>query len=914
MFLSRFPISTRLVFLAGTLLAVLVGSNLYLDRRLADSAGTLDEQARFVSVLKAANAANKAFGDLKYWLTDLSVSLLMQSEQKAKQARGRLQAALQDLESHDPEIPLIVGREVDALVEQMERAVEAYTNDQRVLGNSLMARARIHIDSIDQHLSTFVDRLESEARTRTGQGLASANRAVSTSRWIIALASVLGLGLTVFVLRSITGPLGRLVTSMAEITRGNLDAGIPAETHDEIGAMTRTLTMFRDGLLERERLASEREAARQALQKAQTQLTEAIEASSEAFVLFDADDRLVICNQKYRDLYEGMDTEVGPGAYYPDICRRVAESGLVVSARGRMEEWLQDRLRRHKDPPGPYEYALADGRWLRVSEHKTEEGGIVGVFTDITDLKSREAQLAELVEHLEEARDQAMQATRAKSRFLANMSHELRTPLNAIIGYSEMLEEDAEERGDQAAMADLARIHTAGHHLLSLINEILDLAKIEVGKMDLYLEDIDLPVLFDQIIDTVRPLTESNGNRLQVDIPPDLGIYHSDQTKLRQIVLNLLSNAAKFTEQGTVRLMARREQRAGRGWLCIEVADTGIGMTPEQLDRVFDEFAQADASTTRKYAGTGLGLSISKRFCEMLGGELTAESRPGAGSTFTVRLPADGAAASRDTPPVAAPAAAADDGACKVLVIDDDPVVRELITRILGKEGFQVASAGTGREGLELARQLRPDIISLDVLMPGMDGWSVLVQLKEDTQTAETPVVMLTILDEKKVGYTLGAADYLNKPIDRGRLIGVMQKHCRGRLAGPVLVVDDDAAVRDLVRVTLEKEGVEVDTAENGRLALDYLAQALPRLILLDLMMPVMDGFEFLETLKSRPEWASIPVVVVTARDLSPADHERLNGLVRNVISKGRYSESELLDKLRHAIDRVSVRRRREEG
>lgn len=906
--MSRLSITARLIMLVALMLCVFVATNYFLNTRLAQTAYILGDEADFVTRLTVANAANKAFGDLKYWLSDQSVSLLMMSERRAKDARGRLDAALGNLSRFDPDTAAIISREVDALETQMRLAINAYTENSRVLGNSLVAKARTHVDTIDKQLTLLVSRLEQEALNTSSRAVDQTARTVHTANLIVLLATIFGLGLTVYVLRSITGPLQRLVTSMQEITRGNLEVDIPEETHDEIGAMTRTLRMFRDGLLERERLASEREAARVALARAEGQLAEAIESISEAFVLFDAEDRLVLCNRKYRELYEGMDVEIRDGASYPDLCRSVVESGMVLSARGRMEEWLNERIKRHLSPHGPYEYELSDGRWMRVSERKTHDNGIVSVFTDISDLKSREMQLAETVEHLKEARDQAMQATQAKSQFLANMSHELRTPLNAIIGYSEMLEEDARDRGDEEGVADLKKIHSAGRHLLSLINEILDLAKIEVGKMELYLEDVDLSELLDEVTSTILPLVESRGNTLQRDIEEDLGIVRTDQTKLRQMLLNLLSNAAKFTENGQVKLTARHDMREGEAWLVFAVEDTGIGMNSEQLSRVFDEFAQADASTTRKYGGTGLGLSISQRFCRMLGGTIEVSSEQGKGSVFAIHMPAASREQQEADNVIQAPSAdyASEPGQCKVLVIDDDPVVRELITRSLGKEGFQVVNASAGSEGLSLAKQIKPDVISLDVLMPGMDGWTVLMKLKEDAETADTPVVMVSIVDEKKIGYTLGASDYLTKPVDRSRLLHVMEKHCRGRFTGPVLLVDDDAGARELTCSTLEKEGVEVMQAGDGHQAIELLEQVLPQIILLDLVMPVMDGFEFLEALKARPEWQAIPVVVITAKDLSEADHERLNGKVMNVIGKGKYTESDMLKMLQRVVRQVS--------
>jgi CheY-like chemotaxis protein len=433
--------------------------------------------------------------------------------------------------------------------------------------------------------------------------------------------------------------------------------------------------------------------------------------------------------------------------------------------------------------------------------------------------------------------------------------------------------------------------------------------------MELYLEDVEVAGLLDEIASTIIPVIESRGNKLRLNVPADLGNIRTDQTKLRQMLLNLLSNAAKFTEQGEVSLTVRRAAQHGVDWLAFEVQDTGIGMTPEQLGRVFDEFAQADASTTRKYGGTGLGLSISQRFCHMLGGDIEVSSEPGKGSVFTIHIPADSSAQAEaedalHAPVPALPGCAADNGQCRVLVIDDDPVVRELITRFLSKEGFQVINASAGSEGVELAKQYKPDVISLDVLMPGMDGWSVLTRLKESEETADTPVVMVSIIDEKKIGYSLGAADYLTKPIERDRLIHVMEKHCRGRFTGPVLVVDDDAVARELTSAMLEKEDVDVVQAGDGRQALALMGELLPQIILLDLMMPVMDGFEFLEELKKHAQWQSIPVVVITAKDLTDADHERLNGKVRSVLGKGAYSESELMTMLQRAVRQAAAAHR----
>jgi adenylate cyclase len=534
----------------------------------------------------------------------------------------------------------------------------------------------------------------------------------------------------------------------------------------------------------------------------------------------------------------------------------------------------------------------SQGRWVQISERRTEDGDTVAIYSDITELK--------------EARDEAMRAAEAKGAFLANMSHELRTPLNAIIGITEMLREDAEDEGRDDLVEPLGRIHRAGGHLLHLINEILDLSKIEAGRLELHLEDVDLAALVAEVAATAESLAAANRNRLRVDYPGDIGTLPSDATRLRQIVLNLLSNACKFTEGGEVLLTVRREPAA----ITVSVADTGIGMTGEQLGRLFQEFSQADSSTTRRYGGTGLGLAISRRLARLMGGDITVESAPGVGSTFTVRLPAAAAVAPCAPAPVREAVAAtlprsSRAEAPKVLVVDDEETVRDLMRRFLARDGFDVVTARDGREGLELARQLRPALITLDVLMPGLDGWSVLQALKADPVLAPIPVVMLTILDEKNRGYALGAADYLTKPIDRERLRALLARHCGSTSRRHVLVVDDDGEARRWLARALVAEGWQAREAADGRAALASLRERRPDLILLDLLMPEMDGFEFLARLQAEPGGPRIPVVVVTAADLSEDDHRRLNGAVEKVLLKQAHDRDRLLATVRELVARV---------
>ena len=506
-------------------------------------------------------------------------------------------------------------------------------------------------------------------------------------------------------------------------------------------------------------------------------------------------------------------------------------------------------------------------------------------------------QNARLFREIAEKGKQLEVASQLKSQFLANMSHELRTPLNAIIGVTEMLHEDAVDLKREDELEPLERVLRAAKHLLALINDILDLSKIEAGKMDIHIESFAIAPLVNDVVQTIGTMATKNGNKVVIDCAADLGTMRADQTRIRQALLNLASNANKFTEKGTVTIGARRGIEAGREWVRMAVTDTGIGLTPEQMGKLFQDFVQADASTTRKYGGTGLGLAISRRFCQMMGGDITVTSELGRGSTFTIRLPAEvgavqPAAAVRDA--VAARPGAAASGAPTVLVVDDDPTVREVIERHLTREGFAVVTANGGQEGLRLARELHPAAITLDVMMPDLDGWTVLAAIKGDPELADIPVILVSIVDEKKRGYALGATDYLVKPVDRVKLSGVLHNIC-GATGRQVLLVDDDDILRRGMRHALEKDGWEVAEAENGRIALARLAEARPDIIMLDLMMPEMDGFEFLVEMRSRAEWRDIPVLVVTAKDLTTEERARLNGDVERVLQKGSSELDEML-------------------
>ena len=860
----------------------------------ADSAAAFDRLNAAIKDLtpleQIQQEAGIAFETLVRAANAPTVETLAQIREDATRSLQRIDSLFSDI---DPDVSLalitplsrlrrnIIGTSSIVAVRQIE--IETGQEGRRLT---------IENSALSAQLSKAVESLVAESK----KGIASATERTGHVLQVgrIGLLSVVVLSLIssvvivwAYVGRNIVARLTRLSERMLTLAAGDLKSPLPQGGADEIGRMAEALGVFRTTAIEME------ETNLKEIREARARLTEAIETISEGFSLFDAEDKLIVCNSRYRELFASHADVIVPGVSFETILRTATERGLINDAEGHRDAWIAERLARHHAANETHVQRRSDGRWIQVNERKTTNGGVVAIYADITALKQHEAELAA-------ARDAADEANRTKSSFLANMSHELRTPLNAIIGYSEILQEDAADKGDKEPIKDLQKIESAGRHLLELINNILDLSKIEVGKMDVFIEPVDIQALVKEVLSIVKPLTDKNENVIEVICPTDIGSFRSDQTKVKQCLLNLLSNASKFTSKGRLTLTVARD---GGSQVRFGVSDTGVGMTEEQLARLFQAFSQADASTTKRFGGTGLGLAITKHFCTMLGGDVTVESTPGKGSTFTIRLPDQGVAPAAVELP--APAAAMADGRATVLVVDDDPLVCGLLTRTLENEGYRVISAANGVQALALAREHRPQAITLDVLMPQMDGWGALKELKADADLRDIPVIMVTVLNERGMAIPLGAADFVTKPVDRQRLTAILRDHCVNPGSTSILVVEDNLPTRDALCRSLANMGYAAYAAVNGRKGLDWLANhPTPSLILLDLLMPEMDGFEFLRDLRKQPAFVDVPVIVVTAKELTAEDVRILSGQTERIITKDQTYLTELAAAVRESLAR----------
>ena len=750
------------------------------------------------------------------------------------------------------------------------------------LGQLRETQSNVDVGALKDDLVKDLQENEREQRAQMRTAVATikstARKQSLNAVGIGALACLVLVFFLVQLTQRVVRPIAALSRLTGEVAKGNLNAQLDIRKlgRDEVADLTKAFREMTNGLKE--------------TTVSKGYVDRIIESMAETLVVVSPDGKITFSNGASMDLlgYEPREL-VGRNStvMFPDantmLSASTAGGGILTDVET--------------------VYISKDGREIPVSVSASamiSDSGELQAFVclaqDMTERKKAREELQRANDDLAEARDVALAANQTKSQFLANMSHELRTPLNAIIGYSEMLQEEAEDMGEATFVDDLKKIQAAGRHLLGLINDILDISKIEAGKMQIFLEDFQIVPTIADVVTTVRPLVEKNANELELRCPEDIGVMHADVTRVRQVLFNLLSNACKFTKEGRITLEAIREKAADGEWMVFKVSDTGIGMSPDQVAKLFKPFTQADASTTRKYGGTGLGLTISKYFCNMMHGDLTLESEYGKGTTFTARIPAvveekQPEAATSET---AAPPKESAGEKQTVLVIDDDPDARDLLGRFLVKEGFHVESAANGPDGIRMAKELLPVAITLDVMMPNMDGWQVLNALKGDPELAAIPVFMVTMVENRSLGYALGVSEYLRKPIDYSRLSDLLKKYVSETENPQVLVVEDDESVRGVMRKALEKQGCRVLEAENGRIALDRLKVERPTLILLDIAMPVMNGFEFLHEFKQVHEWAGIPIVVLTSKDLTAEEIEQLEGQVKAVVQKRGTSPEEL--------------------
>tara|TARA_B100000242_G_scaffold204014_1_gene147942 strand:+ start:2666 stop:5680 length:3015 start_codon:yes stop_codon:yes gene_type:complete len=516
-----------------------------------------------------------------------------------------------------------------------------------------------------------------------------------------------------------------------------------------------------------------------------------------------------------------------------------------------------------------------------TSDEKAEEASVEMMELAFSRMSDEVNALIDLkTKEMATARDEAREASSAKSRFFANMSHELRTPLNAIIGYSEMLLEDCEDLGNDEMVPDLKRITNSSKHLLSLINNVLDLSKIEAGKMDMYFTPFNIDTMIETIKDVSGPLASKNNNEFIIKNNVK-GEMTSDETKLRQCIVNFLSNAFKFTENGQVALVIGSKNIDKKEYVNFDIKDTGIGMTEDQLGKLFDTYTQAERSTSAKYGGTGLGLSISKHFAEMMGGGVEVSSKVGEGSTFSIFVPRVSLDEEQieeedfENPEI-------QKGDEYILLVDDDKATHDVVKRAIKKEGHTVFSCFDGDEGIEQARKVEPKLILLDVLMPGRDGWSVLKELKKDKKLKNIPVVITSVLNEESLASSLGADDYMKKPIDRTFFLNIVKRYITEK-DQKVLIVDDDENTRDLLNKILNNEGYLSIDAKNGEDALERVKEK-PDLIVLDLDMPKMDGFEFIE--RTQEDGIKIPIVVFSGKDITAVEEKMLSKFTEGIVKK----------------------------
>ena len=476
-----------------------------------------------------------------------------------------------------------------------------------------------------------------------------------------------------------------------------------------------------------------------------------------------------------------------------------------------------------------------------------------------------------------------------RAAFVASMGHGLRTPLNAIIGYSEMLAEEAADTGETKAVTDLGKITESGRWLLSQINDLIHFSRLEAGRLSAHVERFNMPVMIEDLVHTLQPTLTSRRNVLDVSVGDEVAALVADAGKIRTCIRHVLTLAARSTESGSIQLDVSLDYDQHSDWMTVRIRDDGRGLTDDEQERLFEPFAGGDNPVS------GLGLALAKGLLGVLGGSIELESRVGRGTTAMLRIPV------QVPPPTRTEGHLLVGAEASILLVDDDPSVHDMLRRHLDKAGYSVITADDGAVALDLARSEQPDAILLDVTMPGMSGWTVLAALKADSDTEHIPVIICSFVDDESRGFSLGASDYLTKPVRRTTLLDAVAKH-RRHTASQILVVDDDETTRSLLARMLQRGGWEVSTASNGREALTRLTEMHPDAIVLDLMMPVMDGFEFLQHLQRTEQWEDVPVVVITAMDLGDVEKRGLVGRVTKVMQKGAYSGDDLLSELQRRI------------
>lgn len=726
----------------------------------------------------------------------------------------------------------------------------------------------------------------------------------------------------IFLKKSITKPIDNLVDSVGLLSRQEVDREVYKEAGGELSYLARSIKRMAQSITDREYQLKQSEARTRML----------LNSTAEAIYGIDIDGNCTFANPACVSLlgYCSINHMLGLNMHYL-IHHSNADYSPQLLGCSPISKTLKYGSKEHRDDDViwridgsffPAEY------WSFPTLQNNKIVGAVVTFFDISERKRNETELRFHREHLEElveqrtkeltlARDQAREASKIKSEFLANMSHELRTPMNSIIGFTGRVIKKSRDSLDDKQLNNLHTVERNAHHLLDLINGLLDLSKIEAGKMDAHAEEVDLPLLIQEIFSLSQSLLGEKAVELKMHLIEDVALF-TDSVKLKQILINLVGNAAKFTHNGSITVSVKQAEiskTSGEKQLSICVTDTGVGMTQESLGYIFEAFRQVDGAMTRKVGGTGLGLAIVSSFTELLGGVVSVESKEGVGTTFEIIIPSH-LQSTEGLPVVYAkpPVLHASNGIKEtILCIDDEQDVLELLSGYLTDADYQVVTASSSKEGLMIAKTIKPLAITLDILMPQKDGWSVLAELKRDELTRDIPVIVVSFVEDKAKGFQLGAYDYMQKPVSQNRLIKSLECLVRNNISN-VLVVDDDSEARELMKQTLEDIEVSCSFAVDGNDALEKLkamGSELPEVMLLDLMMPGMDGFELLSLVQQNPEWAEIPVIIISAKSLEDQEREFLRPRVISILSKQGLTSEKVLEQLGVVMKNINTKEAR---